>query len=77
MLRQISPMHLFLILTAFVMLFGYKRLPDATRSLGRSLRIFSSEVKSLRTDDAESGEPAAAPVAIANERPAEPVRQAC
>jgi len=27
-------------------LFGYKKLPDATRSVGRSLRIFKAEMKS-------------------------------
>lgn len=34
-------------------LFGYKRLPDASRSLGRSLRIFKSEMKGMNTDDEE------------------------
>ncbi len=34
-------------------LFGYKRLPDASRSLGRSLRIFKSEMKGMSTDDEE------------------------
>jgi sec-independent protein translocase protein TatA len=36
---------------AFVVLFGYKKLPDATRSLGRSMRIFRSEVKSMHDDE--------------------------
>ncbi|MCW2604320.1 MAG: sec-independent translocation protein [Pseudonocardiales bacterium] len=34
-------------------LFGYKRLPDASRSIGRSLRIFKSEMKGMNTDDEE------------------------
>ncbi|MDR1998892.1 MAG: Sec-independent protein translocase subunit TatA [Frankiaceae bacterium] len=34
-------------------LFGYKRLPDASRSVGRSLRIFKSELKGLSSDDDE------------------------
>lgn len=38
-------------------LFGYKRLPDASRSVGRSLRIFKSELKGLSSDDEQ---PAAA-----------------
>lgn len=50
MFRDISPTHLGLILFAFVLLFGYRKLPDATRSLGRSLRIFRSEVRSLHED---------------------------
>ena len=34
-------------------LFGYKKLPDATRSIGRSLRIFKAETKGL-SDDAKA-----------------------
>lgn len=34
-----------------LVLFGYKRLPDASRSVGRSLRIFKSEMKGMNTDD--------------------------
>ena len=30
--------------------FGWKRLPDASRSLGRSIRIFRSEISGTRTD---------------------------
>ncbi len=42
----------FLILAALVvLLFGGKRLPDAARGLGRSLRIFKSETRGLREDD--------------------------
>jgi sec-independent protein translocase protein TatA len=48
----LTPWHLLLVLLAFVLLFGYKKLPDATRSLGRSLRIFKTEVGALREDDA-------------------------
>lgn len=32
-------------------LFGYKKLPDAARSLGRSMRIFKTEIKGMREDD--------------------------
>ena len=56
MFRDISPWHLALILLAFVVLFGYKKLPDATRSLGRSMRIFKSEVKGLHDDEPRSVE---------------------
>ena len=42
----------FLILAGLVvLLFGGKRLPDAARGLGRSLRIFKSETRGLREDD--------------------------
>ena len=33
-----------------LLLFGAKRLPDLSRSVGRSLRIFKSETEGLRND---------------------------
>jgi sec-independent protein translocase protein TatA len=35
-------------------LFGYRKLPDAARSVGRSMRIFKAETKGLREDDVKS-----------------------
>ena len=46
---NLGPMEIGLILLALLLLFGYKKLPDASRSLGRSLRIFKSEVEEART----------------------------
>src|SRR6476620_9193000 len=43
--------ELVLILIAMLLLFGYKKLPDASRSLGRSLRIFKGEMKGMKDDD--------------------------
>ena len=40
-----------LIILAILLLFGYKKLPDASRSLGRSLRIFKGEMKGMKDDD--------------------------
>ncbi|HKE50003.1 MAG TPA: Sec-independent protein translocase subunit TatA [Actinomycetes bacterium] len=39
--------ELILIVLAILLLFGAKRLPDLSRSLGRSLRIFKSETKAM------------------------------
>jgi sec-independent protein translocase protein TatA len=50
-----------------VVLFGAKRLPDAARSLGKSLRIFKSEVRELQNE----GKPNAA---VAPPAPAQPVQ---
>lgn len=50
--------ELFAILAVLVLLFGSKKLPDAARSLGRSMRIFKSETKGLRGDDKGVLEPA-------------------
>jgi sec-independent protein translocase protein TatA len=49
--------EILIILALLLLLFGAKRLPDAARGLGRSLRIFKSEIKEMRDDD---DDPAAA-----------------
>ena len=48
-----EPSHILLLLIVVTVLFGAKRLPDSARSLGRSMRIFKSEMKELKNDDAE------------------------
>jgi TatA/E family protein of Tat protein translocase len=40
-----------ILLIVILVLFGAKRLPDSARSLGRSMRIFKSEMKEMKTDD--------------------------
>ena len=60
----LEPWHLILVVLAFVLLFGSKRLPDAARGLGKSLRILKSETRALREDGAdETPEPTAAAAA--------------
>ena len=39
--------ELLILLLVVVILFGAKRLPDAARSVGRSMRIFKAETKGL------------------------------
>ena len=56
-MRALKPWHIFILVAVLVLLFGAKRLPDAARGLGRSMRIFKAETKGLRDDD----EPANAP----------------
>jgi sec-independent protein translocase protein TatA len=46
-----GPLEIGLIILAVLLLFGYKKLPDASRSLGRSLRIFKGEMKGMKDDD--------------------------
>ena len=41
--------ELAIIALAVVLLFGWKRMPDMARSLGRSARIFKSEMDQMRT----------------------------
>ncbi len=46
-----EPSHWLLLILVVILLFGAKRLPDSARALGRSLRIFKSEVKELNKED--------------------------
>jgi sec-independent protein translocase protein TatA len=65
---EFSPWHLLILAAVFVLLFGAKKLPDAARSVGRSLRIFKAEVKGLHDDDKDADatpSTAAAPTAAA------------
>ena len=48
---SLSPMHLLLLILVVVLLFGSRKLPDAARAVGRSLRILKAETASLREDD--------------------------
>lgn len=46
--------HLVVLILLIVIIFGWKRLPDAARSLGRSMRIFKSEVEEMKQDSKPS-----------------------
>ena len=49
-----SPWHWVVVaIVAFVLFFGWKQLPDMARSMGRSLRIFKTEMKGMSQDDKE------------------------
>jgi sec-independent protein translocase protein TatA len=45
-----SPWHWAILAIVIIVLFGAKRLPEAARSLGKSMRIFKAEVKELQND---------------------------
>lgn len=45
--------HWLIIGGAFVLLFGAKKLPDAARGVGRSLRILRAEVAAMPEDEDE------------------------
>jgi sec-independent protein translocase protein TatA len=72
-LGALQPWHWVILLLVAVLLFGSKRLPDAARSLGKSMRIFKSEVKELQADNKTESTvtPQQPPTAAA---PAQPTR---
>jgi len=47
LLPNIRGPELLILVLVVVILFGAKRLPDAARSVGRSMRIFKAETKGL------------------------------
>jgi len=47
----LKPWHIILLVVVIVVIFGSKRLPDAARSLGRSMRIMKAETKGLMEDE--------------------------
>ena len=44
------PVHILILILVVLVLFGAKKLPDVARSLGRSMRIFKSEVEEMKND---------------------------
>ncbi|WP_449065924.1 Sec-independent protein translocase subunit TatA, partial [Planomonospora algeriensis] len=60
--------ELIIIGVILVLLFGAKKLPEAARGLGRSLRIFKAETSKLREDD----ETATATATVVPAQPAAP-----
>ena len=59
MLANLTGWHMVIILAIVLLLFGAPKLPGLARSVGQSMRIFKSEVKTLKDDDpADLAEPA-------------------
>jgi sec-independent protein translocase protein TatA len=64
-----SPWKILIVAVVLIVLFGSKKLPDAARSLGKSMRILKTEVSDLHHEDkteTEKSSPAPAP-AIASQ----------
>jgi sec-independent protein translocase protein TatA len=56
-----SPWKILIVAVVIIVLFGSRKLPDAARSLGRSMRILKSEVQGMH-DDAPGAVPVQATV---------------
>ena len=64
MLRNgLEPWHLILVALVVILVFGSKKLPEAARGLGKSMRILKSEAKAMKADGstAASSAPTATP----------------
>jgi len=51
-----SPWKILIVAVVLIVLFGSKKLPDAARSLGRSMRILKAEVQDLHHEHEEEPE---------------------
>ncbi len=79
-----NPVLLLVLVVIIVLVFGANKLPGAARSLGRSMRIFKSEVRQMRDDDepgttsGSTTRPAEAPLEgrVVDDPPARPSEEA-
>lgn len=63
-----SPWKILIVAIVILVLFGSRKLPDAARSLGRSMRILKTEVQGMHEDESA---PAQAAPAAAQPAPAQ------
>jgi sec-independent protein translocase protein TatA len=49
-----SPWKILIVAIVLIVLFGSRKLPDAARSLGKSMRILKTEVSSLHDDEPDA-----------------------
>ena len=73
-----SPWKIIIVAVVIIVLFGSRKLPDAARSLGRSMRILKTEVSKMHDDepdatDAATSFPSAAQIQAA--QPTDPQAQ--
>ena len=59
---RIQIWHVVVLIIAFVLLFGWKNLPNIARSMGESMRVFKTEVDQMKDDnearkERKAGEP--------------------
>jgi len=49
-----SPWKILIVAVVIIVLFGSRKLPDAARSLGRSMRILKTEVQGMHDDEQDT-----------------------
>ena len=62
-----APWHIVILVVAFMVLFGARKLPGAAQSLGQAMRIFKSETKGLGDRDDTTAAPVTPPAAVAGQ----------
>ena len=49
-----SPWKILIVAVVIIVLFGSRKLPEAARSLGKSMRILKTEVQGMHEDEAQT-----------------------
>jgi sec-independent protein translocase protein TatA len=62
MFANFGPGHWAVLAVVLILLLGAKRLPDVARSLGKSMRIFKSEIRELQNEGKSEDPPKPNPV---------------
>jgi sec-independent protein translocase protein TatA len=65
----LRPWHIAILVGVLVLLFGAKKLPDAARSLGRSMRILKAETKGLAEDGKDTNLDGKAEAQVTSQQP--------
>lgn len=56
MFSGIGAPEIIIVALIILLLFGFKKLPDAARSIGKSARVFKSEVNEMKEEDRQRDE---------------------
>ena len=57
---RLGPAEIAILALVAILLLGWKKMPDMARSLGRSMRVFKSEVNEMKKDGQAAPTPAPA-----------------
>src|SRR6476620_7880196 len=72
----IGPTEIIIVAVLIIVIFGWKKLPDAARSLGRSARVFKAEVDEMKKEnEASKSEASTTTVRSEPTEPAAPVER--
>ena len=69
---RIGPTEIIIVAVLIIVIFGWKKLPDAARSLGRSARVFKSEVDEMKKDNEAAKPTSEASTTTVRSEPIEP-----
>jgi sec-independent protein translocase protein TatA len=70
-----SPWKILIVAVVLIVLFGSRKLPDAARSLGKSMRILKTEVQDLHHDKPDETSPAQAVAGVQQQQQIEQLQQ--